>query len=266
LQGHVLKVTDKEVIIDFGYKSEGYVPIAEFTLPDGTVSVRRGDNIDVMVDRHAPHMEGYVALSHEKAVRLRSWDTLEKAIQEGLLISGRVLGRIKGGLMVDVGTRAFMPGSHVDLRPIHNLDSLIDTDIAVKIVKLNRRRGNVVVSRKLALEEDTASRKEHALEGIHEGDVVSGVVKNLTDYGAFIEVGAIDGLLHVSDMSYGRVGHPSELLHVGDTIQVRVLKFDKDKERISLGLKQLNSDPWDSVVERYAVGLKVIGRVVSITD
>lgn len=266
LAGHILKVTDKEVIVDFGYKSEGIVPIAEFQLPDGSVTVRPGDSIDVMVDRHAPHVEGYITLSHEKAVRLRSWDTLEKAFQESLPILGRVIGRIKGGLLVDVGAKAFMPGSQVDVRPVHNLDSLIGTDIPVRIVKLNRRRGNVVVSRKLAVEEDLAQRKEAALDVLTEGAVVTGVVKNLTDYGAFIDLGGIDGLLHVSDMSYGRVGHPAELLHVGDQITVRVLKFDKDKERISLGLKQLHSDPWDSVVERYPIGLRVIGRVVSITD
>jgi small subunit ribosomal protein S1 len=264
--GHVLKITDKEVIVDFGYKSEGIVPLSEFLLPDGTVSVKIGDTIDVIVDRHAPHVEGYTVLSHEKAVRLRSWDTLEKAYQEGLLISGRVLGRIKGGLLVDVGTRAFMPGSHVDVRPIHNLDSLVGTDIAVKIVKLNRRRGNVVVSRRLALEEDQVQRKSHAIEALAEGSVVTGVVKNLTDYGAFIDLGGIDGLLHVSDLSYGRVAHPSEVLHVGDQITVKVLKFDKDKERISLGLKQLAPDPWESIHERYPVGARVIGRVVSITD
>ncbi|MBL8212739.1 MAG: 30S ribosomal protein S1 [Bryobacterales bacterium] len=266
LQGHVLTVTEKEVIIDFGYKSEGIVPLSEFTLPDGTITVKRGDSIDVMVDRHAPHVEGYVTLSHDRAVRLRSWDTLEKAFQENLLISGRVLGRIKGGLLVDVGAKAFMPGSQVDVRPIHNFDSLIGQDIAVKIVKLNRRRGNVVVSRKSALEEDLASRKEQALGVIEENAVITGVVKNLTDYGAFIDLGGIDGLLHVSDMSFGRVGHPAELLHVGDSISVKVLKFDKDKERISLGLKQLQADPWESVIERYPIGLRVIGRVVSITD
>ncbi len=266
LAGHILKITDKEVIVDFGYKSEGIVPIAEFQLPDGSITVQPGDSIDVMVDRHAPHVEGYITLSHEKAVRLRSWDTLEKAFQESLPILGRVIGRIKGGLLVDVGAKAFMPGSQVDVRPVHNLDSLIGTDIPVRIVKLNRRRGNVVVSRKLAIEEDLAHRKEAALDVLAEGAVVTGVVKNLTDYGAFIDLGGIDGLLHVSDMSYGRVGHPAEILHVGDQITVRVLKFDKDKERISLGLKQLHADPWDSVVERYPIGLRVIGRVVSITD
>ncbi|MCS7024320.1 MAG: 30S ribosomal protein S1 [Bryobacteraceae bacterium] len=266
IQGHVLKLTDKEVIVDFGYKSEGIIPLSEFQLPDGTLTVKPGDVIDVMVDRHAPQVEGYVMLSHEKAVRLRNWDTLEKAYQEGLLVSGRVLGRIKGGLLVDVGTRAFMPGSHADVRPVHNLDSLIGADIAVKIVKLNRRRGNVVVSRKLAIEEDQLQRKAQALATITEGAIVTGVVKNLTDYGAFVDLGGIDGLLHVSDLSYGRVGHPSEMLHVGDPITVKVLKFDREKERISLGLKQLAPDPWENIEERYPIGSRVIGRVVSITD
>jgi small subunit ribosomal protein S1 len=266
LQGSVLKVTDKEVIVDFGYKSEGIVSISEFLLPDGSISVQRGDPIDVMIDRHAPPVEGYITLSHDRAVRLRCWDTLERAFQEGLLISGHVLGRIKGGLLVDVGAKAFMPGSHADVRPAHNLDSLVGQDIAVKVVKLNRRRGNVVVSRKLAMEEDAANRKQQALDSIEEGTVVTGVVKNLTDYGAFIDLGGIDGLLHVSDMSYGRIGHPSEMIQVGDTISLRVLKFDRDKERISLGLKQLQADPWESVSERYPVSSRVIGRVVSITD
>jgi small subunit ribosomal protein S1 len=266
LQGNVLKVTDKEVIVDFGYKSEGIVSISEFLLPDGSISVQRGDPVDVMVDRHAPPVEGYITLSHDRAVRLRCWDTLERAFQEGLLISGHVHGRIKGGLLVDVGAKAFMPGSHADVRPGHNLDSLVGQDIAVKVVKLNRRRGNVVVSRKLAMEEDAANRKQQALDSIEEGTVVTGVVKNLTDYGAFIELGGIDGLLHVSDMSYGRIGHPSEMIQVGDTISLRVLKFDRDKERISLGLKQLQADPWESVSERYPVSSRVIGRVVSITD
>jgi small subunit ribosomal protein S1 len=167
---------------------------------------------------------------------------------------------------VDVGAKAFMPGSQVDVRPVHNLDGFVGQDIAVKIVKLNRRRGNVVVSRKLALEEDLTLRKSHALEGLNEGAVVTGVVKNLTEYGAFVDLGGIDGLLHVSDMSYGRVNHPSEIVHVGDEITVRVLKFDRDKERISLGMKQLAPDPWDTVIERYPYNTHVIGRVVSITD
>jgi small subunit ribosomal protein S1 len=266
LQGHVLKVTDKDVIVDFGYKSEGLVPIQQFVQADGSVHVQRGDVIDVMIDRSAPQPEGYTLLSHEKASRLRAWDNLERAHAEGLVLSGRVTGRIKGGLSVDVGVPAFMPGSQIDLRPAHNLDSYLGQDIPVKIVKLNRRRGNVVVSRKIAVEEDLVARKSAALQDLSEGTVVTGVVKNLTEYGAFIDLGGIDGLLHVSDMSYGRVNHPSEMVHAGDSITVKVLKFDKSKERISLGMKQLVPDPWETIEQRYPMGGRVIGRVVSVTD
>lgn len=266
LQGHVLKVTDKDVIVDFGYKSEGLVPIEQFTQPDGTVAVQPGDTIDVMVDRSGIQPEGYILLSHEKASRLRSWDNLEKAHQENLVVLGRVTGRIKGGLSVDVGVEAFMPGSQIDFRPAHNLDSFIGKDIPVKIVKLNRRRGNVVVSRKLAIEEDIVARKSAALQDLSEGSVVTGTIKNLTEYGAFVDLGGIDGLLHVSDMSYGRVAHPSEIVNVGDQITVRVLKFDKSRERISLGLKQMVPDPWETIDQSYPVGARVIGRVVSVTD
>ncbi|HME09911.1 MAG TPA: 30S ribosomal protein S1 [Bryobacteraceae bacterium] len=266
LQGHVLKVTDKDVIVDFGYKSEGLVPIEQFRQPDGGVHVQRGDVIDVVIDRSAPQPEGYTLLSHEKASRLRAWDNLERAHAENLVLSGRVTGRIKGGLSVDVGVPAFMPGSQIDVRPAHNLDSYLGQDIPVKIVKLNRRRGNVVVSRKIAVEEDLVARKSAALQDLSEGSVVTGVVKNLTEYGAFIDLGGIDGLLHVSDMSYGRVNHPSEMVSAGDQITVKVLKFDKSKERISLGLKQLVPDPWETIEERYPMGARVIGRVVSVTD
>ncbi|MBI4875586.1 MAG: 30S ribosomal protein S1 [Acidobacteria bacterium] len=266
LSGHVLKITDKDVIVDFGYKCEGLVPIEQVQGPDGKVTVHPGDAIDVVVDRGGVEIDGYVTLSHERAARIRCWDTLEKAFKENLLVAGRVLGRIKGGLSVDVGVKAFMPGSQVDARPVHNLDSYIGQDIPVKIVKLNRRRGNVVVSRKLAIEEEVHTRKSHALEGLAEGAVVTGVVKNLTEYGAFVDLGGIDGLLHVSDMSHGRINHPSEMINAGDEITVKVLKFDRDKERVSLGLKQLQPDPWDSVEERYPIQSHVIGRVVSVTD
>lgn len=266
LQGRVLNVTDKDVIVDFGYKSEGLVPIEQFRLPDGSVHVQAGDVIDVMVDRTGPQPEGYILLSHEKASKLRSWDNLEKAHRDGLIVSGRVLGRIKGGLTVDVGVVAFMPGSQVDVRPLHNLETFVGKDIPVKIVKLNRRRGNVVVSRKMAVEEDLVARKSAALEELAEGAVVTGTVKNLTDYGAFIDLGGIDGLLHVSDMSFGRVNHPSEIMNVGDHLTVKILKFDRSKERISLGLKQLVPDPWENIVNNYPPGARVIGRVVSVTD
>src|SRR5665213_1628174 len=266
LQGRVVKLHEKDVIVDFGYKSEGLVPIEQFALPDGSVPVQVGDQIDVMVDRQGIQPEGYILLSHQKASRLRSWENLEKAHRDSLVVSGRVTGRIKGGLAVAVGVPAFMPGAQIDSRPTHNMDSLLGQDIPVKIVKLNRRRGNVVVSRKMAVEEEQHSRKSAALQVLEEGAVVTGTVKNLTDYGAFIDLGGIDGLLHVSDMSYGRVNHPSEVVTAGDEITVKVLKFDKEKERISLGLRQLVPDPWETIQERYPQGARVIGRVVSVTD
>jgi small subunit ribosomal protein S1 len=266
LQGTVLGITGKDVIIDFGYKSEGIVPIEQFQTPAGEITVRVGDAVDVMIEPGGEQPEGYVLLSHTRAARLRIWDNLDKAYQDQLVISGRVLSRVKGGLAVDVGVKAFMPGSQADPRPVHNLDSLAGQDIPVKIIKLNRRRGNVVVSRKLAVEEEINARKGATLEHLFEGAVIVGVVKNLTEYGAFIDLGGIDGLLHVTDISYGRVTHPSEVLHVGGEVTVKVLKFDRSKERVSLGMKQLEPDPWDTVVERYPVNARVIGRVVNVTD
>ena len=266
LKGHVLKVTDNEVIVDFGYKSEGLVPIAQFKQPDGTVSVSAGDAIDVMVDRTGERPEGYVLLSHDKAKHLRVWDDLDKAHHENTTVMGRVLSRTKGGLNVDIGVPAFLPGSQISVRPVHNVDQFVGQEIPVKVVKLNRRRGNAVVSRRLAVAEEETSRREQALEHLHEGAVVQGIVKNLTDYGAFVDLGGIDGLLHVSDISYGRITHPSEALQVGDEISVKILKFDREKERISLGIKQINPNPWDEIETRYAIGTRVIGRVVSVTD
>jgi len=267
LQGYVLKVTATDVIVDFGYKSEGVVPIDQIPVVDGKPAVNAGDTIEVMVEKGGTLTpEGYVPLSHRKAQNTKCWDTLEQAFRDNLLVSGHITGRTKGGLMVDVGVEAFMPGSQVDVRPVYNLDSLVGQHIPVRILKLNRRRGNVVVSRKAALETEVTDRKSALLETVAEGSVIQGIVKNLTDYGAFIDLGGIDGLLHVSDMSYGRVTHPSELVQVGQELSLRVLKFDKDKERISLGMKQMAPDPWESVHDRYQIGLKVIGRVVSITD
>jgi small subunit ribosomal protein S1 len=265
-RGTVLSVTDKEVIVDFGYKSEGLVPIEQLRGPDGAVHIQAGDAINVMMDRSGERPEGYVLLSFEKASQLKAWDDLEKAHHENLTVSARVVAKTKGGLTVDVGVPAFMPGSQVAARPIYNLDQFVETDIPVKIVKLNRKRGNVVVSRRLAVEEEEHSRKVHALELLHEGAVVQGIIKNLTDYGAFVDLGGIDGLLHVSDMSFGRIQHPSEMVHVGDEVTVKILKFDQEKERISLGIKQLNTNPWETVEDRYPTGLRVIGRVVSVTD
>src|SRR5689334_20208816 len=266
LQGTILGITQKDVIIDFGYKSEGIVPLEQFLSPSGEITVKRGDTVDVMIDHSGEPVEGYVLLSHTRAARLRIWDHLEKAHNEQLVLSGRVLGRVKGGLAVDVGIKAFMPGSQADPRPVHNLDSLVGQDIPVKIIKLNRRRGNVVVSRKVAVEEEINVRKSATLEHLVEGTAVTGIVKNLTDYGAFIDLGGIDGLLHVTDMSYGRIQHPSEMLHIGQELEVKVLDIDWDRERISLGLKQLQSYPWKDVAEKYPVGTRVSGKVVSITN
>jgi len=266
LEGRVVKVTPQDVLVDFGYKLEGLVPIEQVRQPDGSVPFKAGDPIDVMVDRSGPQQEGYVLLSFSKASKLRIWDTLEQAMRDQLLVSGRVTERTKGGLMVDVGVPAFMPGSQVDVRPIHDLDQFMGQDIPVKVLKINRRRGNVVVSRKVAIEEELKARKSTAVQVLAEGAVVTGTIKNLTDYGAFVDLGGIDGLLHVSDMSHGRVTHPSEVVHVGDEVTVKVLKFDKDKERISLGIRQLTPDPWETLPARFPAGSRIVGRVVSVTD
>jgi len=265
IEGRVLKISGADVFIDVGYKSDGVAPLSQFTDANGNVTVRPGDTVEVMVDS-GHTSEGYVHLSHEKASRLKIWDNLERALEQQLTISGRVLGRVKGGLSVDVGVRAFMPGSQVDVRPIRNFEQFISNDIPVKVVKLNRKRGNVVVSRKLAVQEEAEARKTVTLEALQEGAVLTGTVKNLTEYGAFIDLGGIDGLLHVTDISYGRVTHPAEVLHVGDEITVQVLKYDPSKERVSLGIKQLMPDPWEGATERYAIGTRVFGRVVSVTD
>ncbi len=265
IEGKVLKISGADVYIDVGYKSDGVAPLAHFTDASGNVSVQPGDIVDVMVDS-GHSSEGYVILSHEKAARLKIWDTLEKALGEQLTISGRVLGRVKGGLSVDVGVRAFMPGSQVDVRPMRNVEQFVGHDIPVKIVKLNRKRGNVVVSRKLAVQEEVDARKNVTLQNLQEGSILTGTVKNLTEYGAFIDLGGIDGLLHVTDISYGRVTHPSEVLHVGEEITVQVLKYDPSKERVSLGMKQMMPDPWEGADQRYSASTRVVGRVVSVTD
>ena len=265
LQGTVLKVTAKDVIVDFGYKSEGLVPIEQFLGPAGELSVQAGDVVDVMID-HGEQPEGYILLSHAKAARVRVWDNLEKAFADQLVLLGHVMGRVKGGLSVDVGIEAFMPGSQVDPRPVHHLDSFIGQDVPVKIIKVNRRRGNVVVSRKLAVEQEVGQRKSATLDQLHEGAIVTGVIKNLTEYGAFVDLGGLDGLLHVTDMSYGRVAHPSEVVHVGDTITAKVLKFDRAKERVALGLRQMAPDPWETVAERFPANSRVMGQVVNVTD
>ena len=266
LHGHVLSVSDKEVIVDIGRKTEGLVPASQFPLVDGKPAVHPGDTIEVMFDRSGNQVEGYILLSYERPHRLHIWEQLEKAVNEGAPVTGKVINKIKGGLTVDIGVIAFLPSSQVETRPVHNLDGYLGRDIEVKVLKLNKRRGNAVVSRRALLEQAAESRKAEALASIHEGGTVTGTVKNLTDYGAFVDLGGIDGLLHVSDLSYGNVTHPSAVVHVGDQITLKVLKFDREKERISLGLKQLRPDPWLDIETRYPPQSKVLGRVVSVTD
>jgi len=264
--GTVLKVTPQYVVVDIGYKSEGVIPVAEFQDHEGNVTVNRGDEIAVM--REPGHTEeGYINLSHQKAQRLRAWDEIEHAFNEKSAVKARVIDRIKGGLTVDIlGARAFLPGSQVDLRPVRNLDALKGQDIDIRIIKLNKKRGNIVVSRKQLLEEDQSDKRAKTLEQLHEDAILTGTVKNLTDYGAFVDLGGIDGLLHITDMSWGRLTHPRDLVQVGDQIQVKVLKFDREKQRVSLGFKQLTPDPWLDASERYPVGAHVRGRVISVTD
>jgi small subunit ribosomal protein S1 len=223
-----------------------------------------GDAVDVVVERE--ETEGGYLVSYEKAQRLRVWDELEKAANEKTIVTGTVLGRVKGGLTVDIGIKAFLPGSQVEIRPVRNLDGYVGHPIDVRVIKLNKKRGNVVVSRKEILEEEQNSKKSATLETLEEGAVLTGVVKNLTDYGAFVDLSGLDGLLHITDMSWGRLTHPRDLVQVGDEIQVKVLKFDKDKQRVSLGFKQLTPDPWLDAVERYPIGAQVRGRVLSVTD
>ena len=266
LHGHVLSVSDKEVIVDIGRKTEGLVPAEQFPFVEGKPAVKSGDVIEVMIDRNGPQVEGYILLSYERAHRRHVWDTLERAAAEGTAVQATVSGKIKGGLTVDIGVPAFLPSSQIALRPVHKLDSYIGQQFEVRVLKFNRRRGNAVVSRRMLLEEELTARKAHALERIFEGAEIAGVVKNLTDYGAFIDLGGIDGLLHVSDLSYGNVTHPSAVVQVGQEITVKVLKFDRDSEKISLGLKQMRPDPWSGIEARYPLQSRVIGRVVSVTD
>jgi len=266
IHGTVVKLTATHVVVDIGAKSEGMLPISEITDHEGKPKFQPGDPIDVMREKGQTE-EGYVNLSHQKAARLRAWDDIEKAFNEKKPIKGIVVDRIKGGLTVDIeGAQAFLPGSQVDLRPVRNLDGMKGQAIEVAVIKLNKKRGNIVVSRKQLLEEEQSEKRGKTLEHLEEGAILTGVVKNLTEYGAFVDMGGIDGLLHITDMSWGRLTHPRDLVNVGDQIQVKVLKYDKDKQRVSLGFKQLTPDPWLDAEHRYPVGAHVAGRVISVTD
>src|SRR5207302_1725020 len=263
VRGRVVHIGSSEVLVDVGYKSEGAIPIEEFHRAGKLPSV--GDEIDVYLEAKEDS-EGLIVLSKDKADKIRVWDSVTQAYEKGVPVEGRVVEVVKGGLAVDVGVKAFLPGSQVDLRPVKNLASMVGQTIRSKVIKLNRRRGNVVLSRRSVLEEEREEKKKHTLQVLSEGMVLTGTVKNITDYGAFIDLGGIDGLLHVTDMSWGRVGHPSEIFQVGDQVEVVVLHFDRETGRVSLGYKQKSSDPWERVEKTYAAGTKTKGKVVSLTN
>ncbi|HEU4403401.1 MAG TPA: 30S ribosomal protein S1 [Candidatus Polarisedimenticolia bacterium] len=265
VRGRILRISGGDVIVDVGYKSEGIIDLDEFIGPDGKPHVTVGDEIDVLLEK-TENKDGYVVLSKEKAEKMKIWEEIEHAYTDGRPVTGIVKERIKGGLAVDIGVRAFLPGSLVDIRPVRNLDAMKGKELQMRVIKVNRKRGNIVLSRKAVLEEENAHKKRRTLDGLNEGKVIRGTVKNITEYGAFIDLGGIDGLLHKTDMSWGRVNHPSELFVVGDEVEVVVLKFDPDKERVSLGYKQRSSDPWENVEDKYARESRVRGKVVSLTD
>jgi small subunit ribosomal protein S1 len=262
--GRVLAVTDAGVIVDVGGKFEGLVPAQEFAESGSAIEFGPGQTIEV--ERLHEHKDGYVLLSHVRAHRRRVWERIEKSYRQHSDIKGKVSERIKGGLVVDIGVRAFLPASQIELRPVHDLEGWKDREIDVRVLKLNRKRGNVVVSRRAILEEEQKAKREALLATMSDGAVVTGRVKNVTDYGVFVDLGGIDGLLHVSDLVWGRVPHPSSVVQAGEDIQVQILKFDKEKQRISLGRKQLLPDPWATVPERFPVGTRVKGKIVGVTD
>ena len=263
--GTILKVSKAYVVIDVGFKSEGLIPLDEFRNEEGKIAAEVGDKLDVLLER-TEDKNGYVVVSRQKAERMKVWKVLEQAYHDQTIISGRVIERIKGGLAVDVGVRAFLPGSQVDIQPIRNLDSLCGRDLQMRVIKVNRRRGNIVLSRKAVLEEETVKLKEQTLKELKEDKVITGIVKNITDYGAFVDLGGIDGLLHITDMSWGRVNHPSDLFRVGDEVEVKILRFNRLEEKVSLGYKQLGDDPWTKADERYLKASRVKAKVVSLTD
>jgi small subunit ribosomal protein S1 len=262
--GRVLAVTEAGVVVDVGGKFEGLVPAQEFLDSGNPIQFGAGQTIEV--ERLHEQKDGYVLLSHARAHRRRTWERIEKAYQEHSNLKGKVVERIKGGLVVDIGIRGFLPASQIELRPVHDLEAWKDQEIDVRILKLNRKRGNVVVSRRAILEEEQNAKREALAATLSEGAVVAGRVKNITDYGVFVDLGGMDGLLHVSDLVWGRVPHPSSIVQPGEEIQVQILKFDKDKQRISLGRKQLLPDPWATVPERFPVGARAQGKVVGVTD
>ena len=265
IEGSIIKVTSSGVLADIGYKSDALVPLEEFKDSDGNITAKPGDKVNLLFE-YVENAEGYLMLSKEKAEKMKVWDQIEKAYLENRVITGKIIERIKGGLTVDIGVKAFLPGSQIDVRPVRNLDSLKGKEFQMKVIKLNKRRGNIVLSRKVVIEEENRRKREELLSSLKEGKIIKGIVKNITEYGAFIDLGGVDGLLHITDMSWGRVNHPSELFVIGDEVEVVVLKFDQENKRVSLGYKQKTPDPWLTAEEKYSVGSRVRGKVVSLTD
>jgi small subunit ribosomal protein S1 len=265
VKGEIVQIDKEFILVDIGYKSEGQIPIGEFIDSQGNLTARVGDKVDVLLERRED-ANGVILLSKDKAAKIKIWDDIRKVYEEDGTMRGKIVSRIKGGMTVDIGLQAFLPGSQIDLKPIRDFDALIGTFHDFKILKYNKRRRNIVLSRRAILETERAALKEGTLEKLEDGAVLEGTVKNITDYGLFVDLGGIDGLLHITDMSWGRVGHPSEMYQVGDEITVRVLNFDRGTERVSLGLKQLKPDPWTKADENYPIGTRIHGKVVSLAD
>jgi small subunit ribosomal protein S1 len=266
LNGTVIDITPDHVTVDVGYKCEGQIPIREFQRRDKNLEVKIGDRIEVLLEKKESE-EGLLILSKERADKVTIWRDISRSYREGEVIEGEIVSKVKGGLSVDVGgVIGFLPGSQIDLKPIRNLDELVGKRCQFKVIKLNRKRNNVVLSRRVLLEEELKGLREETLKTLEEGGVVEGTVKNLTDYGAFVDLGGVDGLLHITDIAWGKIGHPSEKLSVGDRIHVKILHYDREKGKVSLGLKQVLPDPWESVPETYPVGSRLEGKVVSTTD
>ncbi len=265
VKGTIVEVTPDYVLVDINYKSEGMIPINEFRTVEGQAKINVGEAVEVFIDK-IENDNGMLVLSKDKADMMRAWDDISRAHENEELIEGTVIAKVKGGLSVDIGVKAFLPGSQIDLRPVRNMDIYIGKKYKFKVLKFNKKRGNIVLSRRALLEEEREKMRHQTIDAMKEGSEVTGTVKNITDYGAFIDLGGVDGLLHITDMSWGRVKHPSELLKVGDEVKVKVLKYDQEKNRVSLGLKQLQPDPWEAVKEKYPPGTKLNGKIVSLAD
>ncbi len=263
--GNIINIGQDYVMVDIGYKQEGLVPVKEFLNYDGTLKIKEGDEIEVYLEKLESSM-GNLVLSKDKAEILKAWDKISEACETGTPLEGTVIAKVKGGLSVDIGVKAFLPGSQIDLRPTRYLDKYIGKKMEFKVIKFNKKRGNIVLSRRAILQEERGKMRGEILKQIQEGMIVKGIVKNITDYGAFIDLGGIDGLLHITDMSWGRVKHPSNILGIGDEIEVKILKFDTEKERVSLGLKQVQANPWEEAKDKYIAGTKVTGEIVSVKD